>query len=117
ILTGPYDPAASDLRQTIAGGRFNCLSAVALYVDLCDTAELPIQVWLGRGHVFVQAATESGALILEPATPQWSDRSAVRRRTVFARSNVRQLTNVELLGKFYYNRGVELLQERQFAEA
>jgi tetratricopeptide (TPR) repeat protein len=40
----------------------------------------------------------------------------VRRRTAFAKSTVRQLTPVELLGKFYYNRGVELLKERQFGE-
>ena len=94
----------------MADGRFNCLSAVALYVDLCDAAELPVQIWLSRGHVFVRAATDNGLIDIEPATPEWTDRLVMRRR------GVRQISPVELLGKFYYNRGVELLQDRQFAE-
>jgi tetratricopeptide (TPR) repeat protein len=110
VLTGRYETAASDLRQTIADGRFNCLSAVALYVDLCDAAELPVQIWLSRGHVFVRAATDNGLIDIEPATPEWTDRLVMRRR------GVRQISPVELLGKFYYNRGVELLKDRQFVE-
>jgi len=110
ILTGRYETTASDLRQTIADGRFNCLSAVALYIDLCNAAELPVQIWLSRGHVFVRAATNTGVIDIEPATPEWTDRLAMRRR------GVRQISPIELLGKFYYNRGVELLKDRQFAE-
>src|SRR5439155_9643204 len=110
LLTGRYDATASDLRLTIARGDFNCLSSLAIYLDLCQACELPVQIWLARGHVFLRAATESGAIDIEPATPQWDSRGAIHRY------GVRQITPVELLGKFYYNRGVELLKEQQFHE-
>src|SRR5207302_8592458 len=79
-------------------------------------AALPVQIWLARGHVFVRAAIDGGVVDLEPATPRWTQEAMPRRRTVFAKCTVRQLTRVELLGKFYYNRGVEMLKDRQFAE-
>jgi tetratricopeptide (TPR) repeat protein len=116
VLTGRYETAASDIRQTIVDGRFNCLSAVALYVDLCDEAGLDVQIWLSRGHVFVRAVSDSGQIDIEPASPEWTDRPAARRRTGSAKNTLRQISPVELLGKFYYNRGVELLKDRQFAE-
>src|SRR5439155_9293563 len=110
LLTGRYDATASDLRLTIAKGDFNCLSSLAIYLDLCQACELPVQVWLARGHVFLRAADETGTMDIEPGTPQWNDGATIRR------SGLRQITLVELLGKFYYNRGVELLKEQQFAE-
>src|SRR5437660_404645 len=36
LLTGQYHRDATDVRRTIATGEYNCLSALALYVDLCE---------------------------------------------------------------------------------
>jgi tetratricopeptide (TPR) repeat protein len=110
VLTGEYRLAASDLRLAISAGDYNCLSSLALYLDLCRAADLELEIWLVRGHVFLRANTEAGSAVVEPGSPQWSGRSVVRR------TSARQITPVELLGKFYYNRGVELLRDRQYAE-
>lgn len=110
FLTGRYEATASDVRLTIAKGDFNCLSSLAIYLDLCRACDVPVQVWLARGHVFLRATDDTGTIEIEPGTPQWDCRATIRR------AGLRQLTMVELLGKFYYNRGVELLKQQQFAE-
>jgi tetratricopeptide (TPR) repeat protein len=110
LLIGKYDAAASDLRLTLDHGDFNCLSSLAVYLDLCQACELPVQIWLARGHVFLRAAGEGGAVDIEPGTPEWDSRAMIRR------SGLRRISLVELLGKFFYNRGVELLKAQQFAE-
>jgi len=110
LLTGEYRLAASDVRVTLSAGDYNCLSSLVLYWDLCRAADLEPEIWLVRGHVFLRANTEAGSTVIEPGSPQWTSRSAARR------TNARQITPVELLGKFYYNRGVELLRDRRYAE-
>ncbi len=110
VLTGEYQIAASDLRLALSIGHYNCLSSLALYLDLCRAADLELEIWLVRGHVFLRTNMEGGAAVIEPGSPQWASRSAARR------SGARQITPVELLGKFYYNRGVELLRDRQYSE-
>lgn len=116
IFKGRYDAAASDLRLALAKGDFNCLSALVLFVDLCESADLPMEIWLTRGHVFLRVVCDAEVLELEPATPQWNIRMAARRLTLSANRAARRITPIELLGKFFYNRGVELLKDRQFAE-
>src|SRR4029079_3273748 len=110
LLTGAYDATASDLRQTISTGDFNCLSSLAIYLDVCEACELPVQIWLARGHVFLRAAGDNGATDIEPGTPRWNGRAAAWR------NGLRQITPIELLGKFFYNRGIELLKAQQFNE-
>jgi len=110
LLTGEYRLVASDLRVTLSAGDYNCLSSLVLCWDLCRASDLDLEIWLVRGHVFLRANTETGSTVVEPGSPQWTSQSAVRRTTA------RQITPVELLGKFYYNRGVELLRDRQYAE-
>jgi len=110
FLTGQYDATASDLRLTLDHGDFNCLSSLVVYLDLCQACELPVQIWLARGHVFLRTIGDCGAIHIEPGTPEWESRAVMRR------SGLRQISPVELLGKFLYNRGVERLKEQQFAE-
>jgi tetratricopeptide (TPR) repeat protein len=110
LLTGEYQIAASDPRRTLSTGDYNCLSSLVVYLDLCRKADLELEIWLVRGHVYLRANMDDSSTVIEPGAPQWSSRSVVRR------TNGRQITPVELLGKFYYNRGVELLRDRQYAE-
>lgn len=110
ILTGHYETTASDPRRALASGEFNCLSALAIYWDLCQAAGIDVQICLVRGHVYLRPAAEGQSLTIEPATPQWLGTFAPRR------AGPRTITPIQLLGKFYYNRGVELLQSRRYAE-
>jgi len=110
LLTGEYRIAASDVRLALATGDYNCLSSLALYWDLCRAANLQAEIWLVRGHVFLRTNLDGESVVVEPGSPQWTIRPGVWR------TGARQITPVELLGKFYYNRGVELLRDRQYAD-
>lgn len=111
VLTGYYKSAASDLRTTLTSGDFNCLTSLVVCSDLCRGAGLNVQARLVRGHVFLVIETAPGrVLAMEPGTPQW----VVRALDDAGRE--RPLTEIELLGKFFYNRGVLQLQTGRFAE-
>jgi tetratricopeptide (TPR) repeat protein len=105
ILIGDYQPAASDMRQTLARGDYNCLSAAALFWDVCQAVGIDLEIWSRPGHVWLQTAD---GLAIEAASVS----ALARRMHPFA---ARQITPQQLLGKFYYNRGVELLAQDRYA--
>ena len=113
VLVGDYRSNASDLESAIRGGDFNCLSAAALYWDLAAQVGIPLQIWSRPGHVCL-LEPESG-LVIEPGSRSWGSRSpaSVSRQNVSAS---RQITPLQLVGKFYYNRGLLLLQQGRHAE-
>ncbi len=107
ILTGRYDKHASDLAHTIASGDYNCLTATALYAELCHRAEVPLEIWAQPGHVF--CIIGSPPLRVEPASRQFASSGQ------FATSSLAQrITPIQLAGRFAYNRGIELLERREF---
>jgi tetratricopeptide (TPR) repeat protein len=106
ILVGAYVASASDLRTTIARGDYNCLTALAIHSDLCNQAGLPVEICSQPGHVCLRSAT---GLTIESGASQHIATLRLSRQTF------RRLTPVELLGKFYYNRGVEELRAGRFS--
>ncbi len=119
ILNGKYEAAASDLRLALSRGDFNCLSAAALLFDLCRAAGIELEIWWRPGHVWLQTAEGE---TIEPAARQPAESPSLTHRvggtpSLARRVGVgRRLTTEELLGKFYYNRGVQLLAQGQYAE-
>jgi hypothetical protein len=110
VLTGRYRAEATELRVTLAEGDFNCLSSLALYYDLCQTADVEVEIWLRRGHVYARLPDEHPPAIVEPGGRDWMVRDDEQPSL-----GARRLGVIELLGKFYYNRGVELLEQGDFA--
>jgi hypothetical protein len=124
-----YQATATDLRTALSRGDFNCLSALALYLDLCQAAGLELEIWLLPGHVCLRCP-ESDLGWIEPGVqqprrilqlnpgkkPPIRDGGARVPSRPTISDQARQITQVELLGKFYYNRGVLRLRERQFAD-
>lgn len=110
LLAGGYRAEASDLRHALAEGDYNCLSALAIYVDLCEQAGEKCEIWLKRGHVFAVLGDGEQRAILEPGNPvpAWRELPEPVR-------GERRLNTIELLGKFYYNRGVARLEQGEFA--
>jgi tetratricopeptide (TPR) repeat protein len=108
ILCGRYDRAASDLRRPLTSGDYNCLSAAALYLDLCQACGIETTIRLSRGHVSLVVSAEGRDMIVEPGSPLWQPRRAN------SPDECRSISEVELLAKFYYNRGVEALKAGQF---
>ena len=109
VLKGNYDKQATDLRRTLTDGDFNCLSALVLYLELGQRAGVPLEIWSQSGHVYCVLAGRN--LRIEPASGQWQATSQTPQRSAPAR----RITPVELVGKFYYNRGLELLEAQSFA--
>lgn len=105
ILVGRYKSGASDLRMALVHGEYNCLSSAVLYLDLCRETGQELQLWSQPGHVFVTA--KAGSTRIEPSARAWNPRAAG--------GLARSLTPTELLAKFYYNRGIELLTKSEFS--
>src|SRR5262249_27499607 len=108
ILRGHYDRAASDLRRPLIDGDYNCLSAAAIYFDLCQARQMQTTIRLTRGHGPLMASADGHAVAVEPGSPLWKPR---RAGTL---SDSRTLGEMQLLAKFYYNRAVEALKAGHF---
>jgi tetratricopeptide (TPR) repeat protein len=108
VLTGRYDKHATDLPQTLTTGNYNCLSALVMYVELCNRADVPLEIWSQPGHVYCVLADRN--LRVEPGSGQWP----AAPQDIHHDLPARRITPVQLVGKFYYNRGVELLEQRAF---
>jgi hypothetical protein len=109
VLTGVYQRDASDIRQTLAAGHYNCLSSAALLFALSEAAGLDAQIRLQHGHVNLQAVQPTGAVVIEPG-------AAIATQPVPAAAPARLLSQSQLLAKFFYNRGIELLERQHFAD-
>ena len=106
VLIGKYDRTASDLRRMLAAGDYNCLSALVIYHEVCSQAGVPLTLWAVPGHVYGQV----GPTRIEPTCRHWPPPSLAAATG----SPPRQITPLALVGRFYYNRGVQLLEERRF---
>jgi tetratricopeptide (TPR) repeat protein len=109
LLTGRYEKAASDLPRVLETGDFNCLSALVLYEELCRRAGVPLVFVARAGHVSARIVTSP--ISVEPTSP---------RRTVAIQQQTdgesQSISREQLLGRFYYNRGLALLAVGNYRE-
>ena len=138
ILRGGYDLAYTDLRRVLDDGRFNCVSATVLFNYLacelgldCHGLEMP-------GHAMSQVSLPDGTLDVETTCPRWfcgkgdlQQQAVIAGQTIgtlrtprphtecadYNGSKARQVSAIQLAAMIYYNRGVDLLGEKRFAEA
>lgn len=115
-LQGEYQAELCDVGQTISKQKFNCLTATILFQALCRDSGIATEAIWEPAHVrcwvhcrndlgyLVETTAESTALAVSPR---------MRRGEVAARS----LSSEQLLGKVFYNRGVQLLRKNAFAPA
>lgn len=118
VLTGAYQREASQVCPAMQGGDYNCLSASTLYLSLLRQAgyqavaiELPshvrIAVQLGDARIELESTSPRG----EPAHQTQAGARAERP------PRGRGLTDRELVGAVFYNRGCRALDQGEFAEA
>ncbi len=147
ILCGGYSLQASDLRQTLDHGRFNCVTASVLFNCLADRFQLKAVGLEIPGHAMSRLELPEETLDIETTCPRWfalidrprgvnslqaSDLTLPEQETMAqaelakqslarnAENNqrpLRQVSEVELVATIYYNRGVDLLAEKHFADA
>lgn len=114
ILRGGYEVSSSRVDLGIAAGDYNCLSAAVIFDELCRRADLDVEIWSQSGHVFCRLSDDP-TIRIEPSSREWAE-GQVDRETISGDASSRQLSQVQLLGKFFYNRGIQQLRHKDFAE-
>jgi tetratricopeptide (TPR) repeat protein len=126
ILTGQYRAECTELPDTLERGDYNCVTATLLYQWICRNHQLPVVAIAVPGHVFCQLSPsgDSAALDVQTTCPDWFRKSPQERASMgdgalpsAAAAPRRTLSDIELLGKVYYNRGVTALERDEFSEA
>ncbi len=129
VLRGGYELAYSDLRRTLDDGRFNCVTATVLFNYLAGACGLECRGLQMPGHAMSRLVLPDGALDIETTCPHWFHRrdnrtdpeAAVAKMIGTAASadlsKAREVSPLQIAAMIYYNRGVDLLAEKRFAEA
>ncbi|MBN1395510.1 MAG: hypothetical protein JW959_10840 [Pirellulales bacterium] len=129
VLVGGYDLKHTDLRRVFDEGQYNCVTATVLYNYLAGQSGFDSQGLQMPGHAMSQLMLADGPLDVETTCPRWFQladaperrKAAVSRSIGSAatadRSKARRVTPIQLAAMIYYNRGVDLLAEKHFAEA
>jgi tetratricopeptide (TPR) repeat protein len=129
VLYGGYDLAYTDLRRVLDEGRFNCVSATVLMNYLAGQLGLDCRGLEMPGHAMARIRLPDGTLDIETTCPHWfqlrddfRQPSAPATKTIGAAvaadcSKAREVSPVQMAAMIYYNRGVDLLNGKRFAEA
>jgi tetratricopeptide (TPR) repeat protein len=123
VLTGQYQPACTELHQTLDSGNFSCVTSTILYRCLAESQGLTTETLSQPGHVFcrypanppITIQTTSPTGIVEPASAAPPPRTDGVASVSHALDRV--LTDVQLVAKIYYNRGVLLLKRSAYPES
>jgi len=128
VLTGGYHLESTDLRETIDAGRYNCVTASILFNCLASELGLTVCGLENPGHAMSRVKLPQGTLDVETTCPQWfqllgrtpsGSRPDARAALPAGQScrTAREISTVELAAMVYYNRGIDLLGQKRFAEA
>jgi tetratricopeptide (TPR) repeat protein len=130
VLRGGYQLDGTDLALVLDQGRFNCVSATVLFNCLASRLGMPAVGVEVPGHARSRLLLPDGPLDVETTCPVWfrvmddpRKQAEVLEKTLGhqARSDQpaepRVVSDVELVATIYYNRGVDLLAKKRFAEA
>jgi tetratricopeptide (TPR) repeat protein len=125
VFTGSYRAKSTSVAEAMETGDYNCVSATILYITLARPSGLRVTPMATPSHVYCRIGGEV-SLDVQTTCADWfqyMDRPDLQRaaleRTPGYSPNVvpRRLTDVELIGKIYYNRGVFQLNDKLFADA
>jgi tetratricopeptide (TPR) repeat protein len=129
VLRGGYDLAATDLRVVLDEGRFNCVSATVLFNFFGGELGLQCRGLEMPSHAMSRVLLPDGAIDVETTCPRWfhlagdpQQQTAAASRTIGAaagadRAKAHEVSPIQLAAMIYYNRGVDLLADKRFAEA
>jgi tetratricopeptide (TPR) repeat protein len=128
ILTGGYDARATELTRAFDEGRFNCASASVLFTALATDCGLTVHAIERPRHAMCALDIGGQRTTIETTCPDWfrwtSDERREAEQSVIARTTTgphfaagREVRPAELVAVIYYNRGVDLLEDKQFAAA
>ena len=116
-LHGQYDPDLCDVGKTVSHGDFNCLTATILFRALCQEFAIDVVAIWEPSHVRCWVPLDNGRFGYVVETTAKSSQTAVTARLPRHQLAERVLTKEQLLGKVYYNRGVQQLRREAFPDA
>jgi tetratricopeptide (TPR) repeat protein len=129
ILSGGYRLECTDLRAVFDKGQYNCISASVLFCCLADGVGLPCRGLETPGHALCRVFLRKGNLDVETTCPRWFEllhdpakQAEICANTLGTTINrdpaaFREVTPIQMAAMIYYNRGVDFLAEKRFAEA
>ncbi len=129
VLRGGYQLECSRLSTVLDDGRYNCVSASILYKVLAGRFGLRIMGLEVPGHAMCRLYLQNETLEIESTCPRWfslidqpEKRAEVVRKAMGYPSGgsppeCREVDDIQWLATIYYNRGIDLLSEKDFAGA
>jgi len=109
LLTGQYRASCTELHRTLDDGHYNCVTATILYRCLCADFGIPVKTIAETGHVYALLVSDRPVVIQTTSPDGFTASDTI--------DGGRRITDVQLVAKIYYNRGVSLLEERRFRDA
>jgi len=126
LFTGGYDQSATDVRWVVQSGRYNCVSASILFLDLCRALGWDCRAVEWPSHLACRVAGLGGEWEVELTIPPtlWQEHAPVRkirdREAEFSPQShwqPRVLSDSQVVAVVYYNKALELLAEGQYRRA
>lgn len=115
ILTREYREDITNVRNCLRDGSYNCVSSTLIYICLCRAMEVPAQAVALPNHVFVKLRVPTTVLV-ETTYPNWTLLDPNDRR-IDQIHYLRDISDVALLGRFFYNQGITHAKQADFARA
>jgi len=121
MLIGGYRVGSSDVAAVLETGNYNCVSATVLYICLLRKAGVEAHAYAQPGHVYCRIGSDH--IEVQTTCARWFELSGreaenARRRVTPGRrrhrGKGRKLSDVQLVAKLYYNRGVACFREGDF---
>ena len=120
FLHGDYRADYSQLHRTLDDGHFNCVTATILFRYLCERCDVRSEIIASPNHVLCRVPDDENQLI-ETTCPECHSASADQRfehhSQMALSTSLRVISDVELVGKVFYNRGVAALESKQYSQA
>jgi len=113
VLHGGYRVDCTDIRLALDQGLYNCVSATVLFQCLANEAGLPVGGLEGSAHAMTRLRLTEGTVDVETTFPAWF-RAPQPPQAV---TSMREISPLEMTAMIYYNRGVDLLMSKRFADA
>jgi hypothetical protein len=129
ILTGGYHLESSGLAEALDEGRYNCVSASVLFNCLAGEFGLHACGLEATSHAASRLILPEGPLDVETTCPSWfrlmndpkrqaeALAATLGREASATTAGRREVSSVQFVATIYYNRGVDCLADRRFAEA
>ncbi len=114
MLTREYREDVTGVRYCLRDGCYNCVSSTLIYICLCREMGVQARAVALPNHVFVKLL--GSPVLIETTYPRWTQLDPDDPRIDQIRY-LREISDVALLGRFFYNQGITWAKQSEFAQA